>query len=115
MTEEVSGIDLVREQLRVAAGEPLGYSQADIALAGHAIEARLYAETPRPVPACGGHPVRLRSGAGAVCSLGQRRRAGSAVGLDFDPMLAKVIAHAPPGPRQPDAWRWLWSVCTSAG
>ena len=96
VTEEVTGIDLVREQLRVAAGEPLGYTQADIAFAGHAMEARLYAEDPAAgfLPAVGtlaafappaDPAVRWDSGVGA----------GSEVGLDFDPMLAKVIAHAP--------------------
>ena len=96
VTEAVTGIDLVREQLRVAAGEPLGYSQADIAFAGHAIEARLYAEDPAAgfLPAVGtlaafappsDPAVRWDSGV----------EAGSAVGLDFDPMLAKVVAHAP--------------------
>ena len=96
VTEEVTSVDLVREQLRVAAGEPLGYSQADIALAGHAIEARLYAEDPAAgfLPAVGtlaafappaDPAVRWDSGV----------EAGSEVGLDFDPMLAKVIAHAP--------------------
>ena len=96
VTEGVTGIDLVREQLRVAAGEPLEYSQADIAFVGHAIEARLYAEDPASgfLPAVGtlaafspptGPAVRWDSGV----------EAGSAVGLDYDPMLAKVIAHAP--------------------
>ena len=96
VTEAVTGIDLVREQLRVAAGEPLGYSQADIVYTGHAVEARLYAEDPAAgfLPAVGtlaafGPPsepaVRWDSGV----------EAGSHVGLDFDPMLAKVIAHAP--------------------
>ncbi|MYJ80555.1 MAG: carbamoyl-phosphate synthase L chain ATP-binding protein, partial [Acidimicrobiaceae bacterium] len=96
VTEEVTGIDLVREQLRVAAGEPLGYTQADIAFAGHAVEARLYAEDPAAgfLPAVGtlaafappvDPAVRWDSGV----------EAGSEVGLDFDPMLAKVIAHAP--------------------
>ena len=46
VTEEVTGIDLVREQLRVAAGHPLGVAQADVQVTGHAIEARLYAEDP---------------------------------------------------------------------
>ena len=46
VSEEVTGIDLVREQLRIAAGEPLGYGQSDVTLSGHAIEARLYAEDP---------------------------------------------------------------------
>jgi propionyl-CoA carboxylase alpha chain len=95
VTEAVTGIDLVREQIRLAAGEPLGYGQADIALHGHAVEARLYAEdvaagflpatgtiaafSPAPQPA-----VRWDSGV----------EAGSVVGTSFDPMLAKVIAHA---------------------
>ena len=96
VTEEVTGIDLVREQLRVAAGEPLDRSQDDISLEGHAIEARLYAEDPASgfLPAVGtlaafappAQPaVRWDSGV----------EAGSRIGLDFDPMLAKVIAHAP--------------------
>ncbi len=96
VTEEVTGIDLVREQLRVATGEPLGYTQADIAFRGHAVEARLYAEDPAAgfLPAVGtlaafappsDPAVRWDSGVAA----------GSEVGLDFDPMLAKVIAHAP--------------------
>ena len=96
VTEEATGIDLVREQLRVAAGEPLGYCHSDISFAGHAIEARLYAENPASgfLPAVGtlaafappAEPaVRWDSGV----------EAGSVVGLEYDPMLAKVIAYAP--------------------
>jgi propionyl-CoA carboxylase alpha chain len=96
VTEEVTGIDLVREQLRIAAGEPLGYRQQAITFRGHAIEARLYAEDPGAgfLPATGTlaafapapePEVRWDSGV----------EAGSVVGLDFDPMLAKVVAHAP--------------------
>ncbi|MEO7429700.1 MAG: biotin carboxylase N-terminal domain-containing protein [Acidimicrobiales bacterium] len=96
VTEEVTGIDLVREQVRVAAGEPLGYGQAAVTFTGHAIEARLYAEDPSAgfLPATGTlaafepavePAVRWDSGV----------EAGSVVGLDFDPMLAKVVAHAP--------------------
>ncbi len=96
VTEEVTGIDLVREQLRIAAGEPLGYEQNDISFDGHAIEARLYAEDPAAgyLPAIGTleawepatePKVRWDSGVGV----------GSAVSVDFDPMLAKVVAHGP--------------------
>jgi propionyl-CoA carboxylase alpha chain len=96
VTEEVTGIDLVREQLRIAAGEPLGYGQQAITFRGHAVEARLYAEDPGAgfLPATGTlaafapapePEVRWDSGV----------EAGSVVGLDFDPMLAKVVAHAP--------------------
>jgi propionyl-CoA carboxylase alpha chain len=96
VTEEVTGLDLVREQLRVAAGEPLGFEQDAVAFAGHAIEARLYAEDPTAgfLPASGTlaafapapePSVRWESGV----------EAGSVVGVDFDPMLAKVVAHAP--------------------
>lgn len=96
VTELVTGIDLVREQLRIAAGEALGYGQDDIVFSGHAIEARLYAEDPAAgfLPATGtltafaprAEPeVRWDSGV----------EAGSTIGTDFDPMLAKVIAHGP--------------------
>ena len=96
VTEAVTGIDLVREQLRIAAGEPLGYAQQDIGFRGSAIEARLYAEDPSNdfLPAIGtltafepatDPEVRWDSGV----------TTGSIVGTDFDPMLAKVIAAGP--------------------
>ena len=96
VTEAVTGIDLVREQLRIAAGEPLGYDQSKIQFEGAAIEARLYAEDPGNdfLPATGtliafepapSPEVRWDSGVAK----------GSVIGVDFDPMLAKVIAHGP--------------------
>ncbi|MCU4187407.1 acetyl-CoA carboxylase biotin carboxylase subunit [Acidiferrimicrobium sp. IK] len=96
VTEEVTGIDLVREQLRVAAGEPLGYEQGSIAFTGHAIEARLYAEDPSAgfLPAAGTLSAYVEPHRPAV-RWDSGVQAGSVVGVDFDPMLAKVIAHAP--------------------
>ena len=96
VTEAVTGIDLVREQLRIARGEALGYQQADVTFNGAAIEARLYAEDPANdfLPAIGrlfafepAETPRVRWDSGVV--------AGSVIGTDFDPMLAKVIAWAP--------------------
>ena len=96
VTEEVTGIDLVREQFRVAAGEPLGFVPGDVAAAGHAIEARLYAEDPAAgfLPAAGILAAFEPAAELAVrwdCGV----KAGSKVTVDFDPMLAKVIACAP--------------------
>jgi propionyl-CoA carboxylase alpha chain len=96
VTEAVTGLDLVREQLLVAQGLPLSVSQGDLSIEGHAIEARLYAEDPDSgfLPATGtlldwcpaSDPVtRWDSGV----------EARSEVGIQFDPMLAKVVAHAP--------------------
>ena len=96
VTECVTGIDLVREQLRVAAGEPLGYEQHDVTFSGAAVEVRLYAEDPSNgfLPATGtlvayapAEAPAVRWDSGVV--------QGSVVGTSFDPMLAKVIAHAP--------------------
>ncbi len=95
VTEMVTGVDLVREQLRIAAGEELGYTQADIDFEGHAIEARLYAEDPANefLPAIGtlaafvpATTPEVRWDSGVV--------QGSVIGTDFDPMLAKVISYA---------------------
>ena len=96
VTELVTGLDLVREQIRIAEGEPLGYRQADLAQRGHAIECRLYAEDPANgyLPATGRlldwqvpDLPGLRVDAGIA--------AGSQVGIHYDPMLAKLVAHAP--------------------
>jgi propionyl-CoA carboxylase alpha chain len=96
VTEEVTGIDLVREQLRIAAGEPLGYGQDDVLFTGHAIEARLYAEDPDNgfLPAIGNVDAFAPAVEPAV-RWDSGIEQGSVVGVDFDPMLAKVIAHAP--------------------
>jgi propionyl-CoA carboxylase alpha chain len=96
VTEEVTGLDLVREQIRIAAGEPLGYTQDDITFTGHAIEARLCAENPAAgfLPATGTIATFAPAETPAVrWETGVRE--GSVVGHSFDPMLAKVVAHAP--------------------
>jgi propionyl-CoA carboxylase alpha chain len=96
VTEAVTGVDLVREQLRIAMGDPLGYAQPDVSFSGAAVEVRLYAEDPANafLPATGtlaafapAADPEVRWDAGVA--------AGSRIGTDFDPMLAKVIAHAP--------------------
>ena len=96
VTEEITGVDLIREQLRVAMGEPLGYGQEDLAIEGHSIEARLYAEDPANgfLPAIGTlHAFELPES--PTCRLDTGVETGSEVGVEFDPMLAKVIVHAP--------------------
>ena len=96
VTEEVTGIDLVAEQIKIARGDKLEFAQDDIDWHGHAIEARLYAEDPGNnfLPEIGtlhaydtslASEVRWDSGV----------EEGSVIGTDFDPMLSKVISWAP--------------------
>ncbi|WP_297827750.1 biotin carboxylase N-terminal domain-containing protein, partial [Mycobacterium sp.] len=94
VTELVTGLDLVAYQLRIAAGEPLGLRQDDVAADGHAVQARIYAEDPANgfLPT-GGRVLQLREPAGVRVDSGLR--VGDTVGSDYDPMLAKVIAHGP--------------------
>ena len=96
VTEEITGLDLVREQLRIAEGEALGYGQQDLAIAGHAIEARLYAEDPARgfLPSPGTIDV-WRPPPGDLARFDSGVESGSSVSVEFDPMIAKVIAHAP--------------------
>lgn len=94
VTEEITGLDLVDWQLRVAAGDVLPKAQHEIRATGHAIEVRAYAEDPYRdfLPQTGrirhlewpGNPVRVESGI----------EAGANVTTAFDPMLAKIIVHA---------------------
>ncbi|MGH3619850.1 MAG: acetyl-CoA carboxylase biotin carboxylase subunit, partial [Pseudonocardiaceae bacterium] len=94
VTELVTGMDLVAYQLRIAAGEPLGLRQDDVAADGHAVQARIYAEDPANgfLPT-GGRVLQLREPAGVRIDSGLR--VGDTVSSDYDPMLAKVIAHGP--------------------
>ena len=92
VTEAILGLDLVELQLRVAAGEPLPFTQEDLTIRGHAIEARVYAENVKRnfLPSTGTlhrvawpHTVRVDAGV----------EAGGEVSVHYDPMLAKIIAH----------------------
>jgi len=94
VTELVTGLDLVELQLRVAAGEPLSLAQSDVSLSGWAIEARVYAEDPAHgfLPSTG-RVVAYREPRGMRVDSGIEE--GSEVTSHYDPLLAKVIAHAP--------------------
>ena len=120
VTEEITGIDLVEWQLRVAGGEPLPLSQEELSINGWAMEARLYAEDPAKgfLPAIG--PLEhLRFGDGLRIDTGVEE--GGTVSPFYDPMIAKLIAH---GASREDAIARLlagvnetevWPVRTNAG
>jgi propionyl-CoA carboxylase alpha chain len=122
VTEAVTGLDLVRLQLLVAAGEPLPPEATRAELAGHAIEARLYAEDPAAgflpqtgtvhrfeIAGGGGGPALSPGGWGVRVAAGVAE--GSVVGVHYDPLLAKVVAHAP---TRPEAARMLASALSAA-
>jgi acetyl/propionyl-CoA carboxylase alpha subunit len=94
VTEALTGRDLVGDQLRIAAGERLGFGQPQVSLRGHAVEARLYAEDPDAafLPATG-RVLRVRWPDGVRVDTGLRE--GDVVSDRYDPMLAKLIAHGP--------------------
>ena len=96
VTEEITGLDLVREQILIAQGMPLSVSQEDLSINGHAMEVRIYGEDPANdfLPTAG--PVLLfeRSKV-ADARYDTGIETGSNVGIEFDPMLAKIIVHAP--------------------
>ncbi len=92
VTEQITGIDLVEQQLRIAAGEPLGLTQADIVLTGHSIEARVYAEDPAAgfLPT-GGLVTHVTHPTGEHVRVDTAISSGLNVSIDYDPMLAKII------------------------
>lgn len=96
VTEEITGLDLVREQIRIAEGEALGYTQADLSFDGHAIEARIYAEDPNnnflPSP---GKLVAWEPADTSLARFDSGVESGSEIAIEFDPMMAKVIVKAP--------------------
>ncbi|WP_105974438.1 acetyl/propionyl/methylcrotonyl-CoA carboxylase subunit alpha [Streptomyces geranii] len=110
VTELVTGLDLVEWQLRVAAGEPLSFGQEDVRLTGHAVEARICAETvsvragARGFLPSGGTVLALREPSGDGVRTDSGLSEGTEVGSLYDPMLSKVIAY---GPDRPTALRRL--------
>jgi 3-methylcrotonyl-CoA carboxylase alpha subunit len=114
VTEEITGVDLVEWQLRVASGEPLPLKQEDLSINGHAIEARLYAEDPAKgfLPSTGRleyfslpktiRPTRWKDENGSLqeLSFGQEARLetgveeGDTISPFYDPMIAKLVCHA---------------------
>ncbi|PSJ61306.1 acetyl-CoA carboxylase biotin carboxylase subunit [Pseudaminobacter soli (ex Li et al. 2025)] len=99
VTEMITGVDLVEWQLRVAAGEKLPKSQEEIALSGHAFEARIYAEDPQRdfLPAIGtlhhlSFPIQAPAGSTMRIETGVRQ--GDAISPYYDPMIAKLVVHA---------------------
>jgi acetyl-CoA carboxylase biotin carboxylase subunit len=96
VTEWVTGIDLVVAQLKIAMGEPLGFAQDDVALRGHAIEVRLYAEdAARGFLPSAGPLLAWQEPAGPWVRTDAALGAGSVVPVEYDPMLAKLSAWGP--------------------
>ncbi|MHB8528779.1 MAG: ATP-binding protein [Caulobacteraceae bacterium] len=93
VTEAITGLDLVEWQLRIASGEPLPLAQDQIAMSGHAIEARLYAEDPaRGFLPSTGVLARFRLPRGGRIDSGYEE--GDEVTAFYDPMIAKLVSHA---------------------
>ena len=94
VTEEITGLDLVRVEIEVASGAPLSLGQEDVRVCGHAVEVRLYAEDPaRDFAPSPGALLRYRHGTDVRWEDGIGESAE--ISPFYDPMLAKVIAHAP--------------------
>ena len=98
ITEMVCGIDLVREQIRVAAGHPLGYTQQDITFNGHAIECRINAEDPETFLPTPGRVTAFHAPGGLGVRVDSALYAGCVVPPFYDSMIAKLIVHAPSRP-----------------
>ena len=96
VTEMVTGLDLVREQIRIAAGEPLGYAQSDVSFRGFAIEVRVNAEDPaqsfRPAPGTIG---AYREPGGLGVRVDSAAYAGWTIPPDYDSLIAKLVVWAP--------------------
>jgi acetyl-CoA carboxylase biotin carboxylase subunit len=96
VTEEVTGIDLVKEQIRIACGEPLSFKQKDITQSGHAIECRINAEDPaRNFAPSPGLIEELRLPGGPGVRIDSHAYAGYRIPPNYDSMIGKLIVHRP--------------------
>ena len=95
VTEMICGVDLVREQIRVAAGNALGYTQDDIVFNGHAIECRITAEDPETFMPTPGRVTAYHAPGGLGVRIDSALYAGYFVPPFYDSMVGKLIVHAP--------------------
>jgi len=98
VTEMVTGIDIVQEQIRIASGQRLGYGQADIQFRGHAIEVRVTAEDPDTFMPTPGRVTVFHAPGGLGVRVDSALYAGCVVPPYYDSMVAKLIVHAPTRP-----------------
>jgi acetyl-CoA carboxylase biotin carboxylase subunit len=98
VTEMVCGVDLVREQIRIAAGQKLGYTQADVKFSGHAIECRINAEDPDSFMPTPGPVSVFHAPGGLGVRVDSALYAGYVVPPFYDSLVAKLIVHAPTRP-----------------
>ena len=95
VTEMVCNIDLVQEQIRIAAGQELGYTQEDVRFSGHAIECRVNAEDPETFMPTPGKVVAFHAPGGLGVRVDSALYAGYVVPPFYDSLVAKLIVHAP--------------------
>lgn len=93
VTEMITGIDIVKEQLRIAAGEPLSFTQADVKIQGHALECRVNAEDPRNFTPCPGTINYFHAAGGPGIRIDSHIYSSYKVPPNYDSLIAKVIAY----------------------
>lgn len=93
ITEAISGIDIVKEQIRIASGAALGYTQADITFSGHAIECRINAEDPETFSPCPGKITEWHAPGGLGVRVDSEVYSGYKIPPYYDSMIAKLIVH----------------------
>ena len=107
VTEMVTGLDIVKEQLRIAAGEPLSFSQKDVKISGHSIECRINAETPaKDFRPCPGQIRSMYVPGGPGVRIDSAMYAGYTIPPYYDSMIAKLIVHAPTRQEAISKMRW---------
>jgi len=93
ITEEVTGIDLVKEQIKIAAGQPLSWKQQDVKMIGHSIECRINAECPDTFTPCAGLITRCHPPGGPGVRVDTAIEPGSEITPHYDSLIAKLIVH----------------------
>ena len=115
VTEMVCNVDLVREQIRIAAGAALGYTQADVCFSGHAIECRITAEDPETFVPTPGRVDLFHAPGGLGVRVDSALYAGYVVPPYYDSMVAKLIVHAPDRPQAIARMRRALGECAVQG